>query len=103
MAKTRPYRVGLVSALLLFKALQDLLAMAGPTVSHDVLDPILAHLLPLLGLCQNLDQGVSNLLAAVGVHQQAMVQGGHDVHRPPILGGNRGHPMRSSLRMQPHR
>ena len=76
--------------------------MAGPTVSHDVLDTILAHLLPLLGLCQNLDQGISDLLATVGVHQQAMMQRGHDVHWPPVLGGHCRHSVRSSLNKQEH-
>jgi len=41
--------------LLLFQALKHLLAVTGPTVSHDVLDAIVAHLLPLLGLSQDLD------------------------------------------------
>ena len=91
------YSVSLGILLLLFQALKNLLAVARPTVGHDVLDAVLAHLLPLLGLGQDLDQGISNLLAAVGVHQEAVVQGGHDVHRAPILGGNSWHTMGSSL------
>ena len=66
--RQKAYCVCLVGALLLLQAHQDLLAVTRPTVRHDVLDTVLAHLLPLLGLCQDLDQGVSNLLAAVGVH-----------------------------------
>ena len=89
--------VGLGVLLLLLQALQHLLAVAGPTVSHDVLGAILAHLLPLLGLSQDLDQGISNLLAAVGVHQQTVVEGAHDIHWAPILGGHRGHAMRRCL------
>ena len=89
--------VGLGVLLLLLQALQHLLAVAGPAVGHDVLGAVLAHLLPLLGLSQDLDQGVSNLLAAVGVHQQAVVEGAHDVHWTPILGGHGGHAMRRSL------
>lgn len=91
------YSVGLGVLLLLLQALQNLLAVARPTVCHDVLDAVLTHLLPLLGLSQDLDQGVSNLLAAVGIHQQSMVEGCHDVHWAAILGCHSGHAMGCSL------
>ena len=91
------HRVCLGVLLLLLQALQDLLTVAGPAVGHDVLDAVLAHGLPLLGLCQDLDQGISNVLAAVGVHQQAVVQGSHDVHWASILGGHSRYSVGSCL------
>lgn len=60
----------------------------------------MAELLPQLRIGQDLEHLVGDVGGIRRVHQETVVQGGHDVHGPPVLGGHRGYPVRRSLQMR---